>query len=78
MTMSSVCQDGSSGNDYTSTAILSGGGSTVLAGYTEGSWGSTNTGLEDFAAVKLDTDGTTEWKWQVNGNLDSRGRLLGS
>jgi len=48
--------------DYTRTVVSTGGGSTVFAGYTEGSWGSTNSGSDDFAAVKLDADGIVEWK----------------
>ena len=48
--------------DYTRTVVSTGGGSTVFAGYTEGSWGSTNSGSDDFAAVKLDPDGIVEWK----------------
>jgi len=68
--MSSVRQDGTSDYDYITTAVATGGGSTVLAGYTSGSWGSTNNGSSDFAAVKLDADGTVEWEWQVSGNLE--------
>ena len=78
MMISSVRQDGTSGNDYINAAVVTGGGSTVLAGDTEGSWGSTNTGSVDFAAVKLDADGIVEWKWQVSGKLDSRGQPLRS
>ena len=67
MTMSSVHQDGTSGEDWIYTAVATGGGSTVLAGYTEGSWDGANNGSSDFAAVKLDADGTVEWEWQVSG-----------
>ena len=67
MTMSSVRQDGTSGDDQIYTATATGGGSTVLAGYTEGPWNGANNGSDDFAAVKLDADGTVEWKWQVRG-----------
>ena len=66
MTMSSVRQDGTSDVDYIRTVVATGGGSTVLAGYTYGSWNGSNNGLDDFAAVKLDVDGTVEWKWQVS------------
>ena len=70
MMISSVRQDGTSDDDYIYTAVATGDGSTVLAGYTEGFWNGTNNGLEDFAAVKLDADGTAEWKWQVRGKLE--------
>ena len=40
-------------------------GSVVLGGSTEGDWNTTNKGLKDFAAVKLDIDGVEEWRYQV-------------
>lgn len=40
-------------------------GSTVLAGSTNGDWNAANAGDDDFAACKLDVDGTLLWKWQV-------------
>lgn len=39
--------------------------SVVMAGYTYGDWNATNAGSRDFAACKLDADGTLLWKWQV-------------
>ena len=70
MTVSSVRQDGTSGDDFIRTVVATGGGSTVLAGDTYGSWNGANNSSADFAAVKLDADGTAEWKWQVSGNLE--------
>lgn len=40
-------------------------GSTILAGSTHGVWNVGNQGGLDFAACKLDADGTVLWKWQV-------------
>ena len=39
----------------------------VLAGHTYGNWTEAQGGDEDadFAAVKLDADGTELWRWQV-------------
>lgn len=37
----------------------------ILVGTVEGTWDSTTQGGYDFAAVKLDADGTTLWRWQV-------------
>eukprot|EP00904_Undaria_pinnatifida_P006344 jgi/Undpi1/283/HiC_scaffold_1.g00279.m1 len=39
-------------------------GSVVLAGYTKGAWIGANDGSYDFAAVKLDAEGTEVWRWQ--------------
>lgn len=48
-------------------------GAILLVGYTSGEWGSENAGNDDFAAVKLYTDGMEEWRWQVIGARSSRG-----
>ena len=40
-------------------------GSVVLAGKTGGSWNATSAGDSDWAAMKLDAEGTVVWKWQV-------------
>lgn len=37
----------------------------LFAGYTEGDWNGPHTGDEDFAAGKLNADGSLEWRWQV-------------
>ena len=38
----------------------------MLAGETYGNWSGTSTGSLDFAAVKLDANGTEVWRWQVS------------
>lgn len=37
----------------------------VLAGSSKGVWNGINYGGQDFAAVKIDSDGTEIWRWQV-------------
>lgn len=71
MTMSFVLQDGTSENDGISTAVATGDGSAVLAGFTYGLWNGTTDGSYDFAAVKLDANGTVQWRWQVGEERDS-------
>lgn len=39
-------------------AVMYPGGSSVLGGYSDGSWGITNAGGDDFVVVKLDDDGS--------------------
>ena len=52
-------------------------GTTVFAGFTEGSWISANFGGKDFAASKLNVNGTLLWKWQVTAVAACMGvRLL--
>lgn len=59
-------QDGTSSNDEIQAAAATGDGFVVLAGYTFGEWSEGLTGEEcDFAAVKLDANGTEVWRWQV-------------
>lgn len=59
-------QDGTILNDKIQAAAATGDGSVVLAGYTHGEWSGELTGEEsDFAAVKLDANGTEVWRWQV-------------
>lgn len=41
-------------------------GSVIFAGYTEGDWNVTHIGGGDFAAGKLNPDGSIQWKWQVS------------
>lgn len=38
----------------------------ILAGSTTSVWGEEHIGSGDFAASKLDADGTLVWTWQVN------------
>ena len=71
MTMSNVLQDGTTGNDFIHTAVATGDGSAVLAGYTSGLWNGTTDSSDDFAAVKLDSNGTVQWRWQVGKERNS-------
>lgn len=63
--MTFVPQDGTSSLEWVTPAVATGEGSAVIAGNTEGSLFGTNSGDGDFAAVKLDANGTIEWTWQV-------------
>lgn len=58
-------QDGTSLSDGFFDVAANDDGSMVLAGYTWGSWNATNKGSADFVAVKLDSDGSIVWSWQV-------------
>lgn len=58
-------QGGTELYDIFSPVVLGKDGSMVLAGYTFGDWAAGNAGEEDFAAVKLDSDGVELWRWQV-------------
>ncbi|CAM9813426.1 unnamed protein product, partial [Ectocarpus sp. 6 AP-2014] len=58
-------QDGTSSSDEIQAAAATGDGFVVLAGHTFGEWSGGLTGEEcDFAAVKLDANGTEVWRWQ--------------
>ncbi|CAM9618697.1 unnamed protein product [Discosporangium mesarthrocarpum] len=57
-------QEGTSTNDYFYAMTTGVNGSIYLGGFTSGNWGGVNAGLVDFAAVKLDKDGTAVWRWQ--------------
>lgn len=61
-------QEGSDGKDVAITASALDDGGVVVAGYYNGtSWsGTTSAGETDFAAVKLNSDGTVAWRWQVS------------
>lgn len=58
-------QNGTISADMFDAATMGLDGSVVLAGYTAGDWAAENQGGNDFAAVKLDADGTLLWQWQV-------------
>lgn len=59
-------QDGSPGDDLMRAAAAVDDG-VVVAGYSDGIWNNVSSqGDLDFAAVKLDSDGTVDWIWQVN------------
>ena len=51
-------------------------GSVVLAGETRGSWNATSAGDLDWAAMKLDAEGTVVWKWQVRQEHPRHRELL--
>ena len=64
------CQGESSGNVQHVAAAMGQDGSVVVAGTVKGE-------SSDFAAVKLDDDGTLLWDWQVtHTNRSSRARLV--
>lgn len=45
--------------------------SIVAAGYVDGTWnGDASLGGQDFAAVKLLSNGTTVWSWRVSGHIE--------
>lgn len=60
-------QEGSTESDFMKAAATFDDGAVVLAGYTSGDWHTRTNGGDDFAAIKLDTDGSVLWKWQVDG-----------
>lgn len=60
-----IPQGGTDHDDWVEAAVMEEDGSIILAGYTRGDWYGTHLGNYDFAAVKLDTNGTLLWKWQV-------------
>lgn len=60
-----VSQEGSSESDEIFGAAALNGGGVVLVGRSDGSWSGANSVEEDFAAVELNSDGTTLWRWQV-------------
>ncbi|CAM9350235.1 unnamed protein product [Scytosiphon promiscuus] len=70
-------QDGTDGEDVASGVVISPeDGSVVVVGSTQGDWDGTSSGEEDFAAFKLDSNGTLIWKWQDGTNYsDSMGAV---
>ncbi len=48
-------QDGTNGTDRVSDLAIGPDGTAILAGDTDGSWGAENVGIDDFAAVMLNT-----------------------
>lgn len=53
------------GEDVIFHAAAGDDGSFVLAGWTNGTWDEPSDDSFDFAAVKLDADGTETWRYQV-------------
>ena len=64
-----VPQGGTTEDDIIRGVASGSDGSVVLAGYTKGAWIGANDGSYDFAAVKLDAEGTEVWRWQVTTSL---------
>ncbi|CAN0213505.1 unnamed protein product [Ascophyllum nodosum] len=60
-------QGGTNSSDVWYGLSVSEDGSVVLAGQTDGSWNATSAGVSDWAAMKLDAEGTVVWKWQDGG-----------
>lgn len=61
-----MSQGGTSATDEALAVVMDSNGNAVVAGSTEESWFSGSAvGQEDFAAVKLDSDGEVLWSWQV-------------
>lgn len=58
-------QGGSDGDDYVSDIVTGDDNAHILAGHTDGLWSDFKAGGEDFAALKLDENGTELWRWQV-------------
>lgn len=76
MIIAFLLQDGTSSDEWLYAVVVTEDGFAVLAGIMYGSWNTIYAGSEDFAAVKLDANGTIEWKWQVSEEVSSQGLLL--
>ena len=61
-----IVQNGTGEYEECFTMAAAGKGPVVLAGKTKGNWSGTSAGHTDFAAVKLDANGTEVWRWQVS------------
>lgn len=60
------------------TAAVTADGNIVLAGNTFGNWAGDFVGSADAAAVKLHSNGTVLWRWQVqNCYIQPAGGLAG-
>ncbi|CAN0059164.1 unnamed protein product [Ectocarpus sp. 4 AP-2014] len=59
-------QEGTTGEDTMSDAAATDDGGVVVGGYFNGTLsGVASEGLGDFIAIKFDSDGIEEWRWQV-------------
>lgn len=63
------CQAGSDRNDRFYAAAAADDGSVVMCGCTYGSYAGPNHGYSDAVAVKLDSDGSELWRWQVGRHV---------
>lgn len=57
-------QEGSTEDDLLGAIAMGENGSVVMGGFSAGDWDG-HSGGADFAAVKLDSDGIVQWRWQV-------------
>ena len=64
--MGHLRKDGTENEDYAESAVIAEDGSILVALETNGDWDGDNVGGDDFAAVKLDANGTEIWRWQVS------------
>lgn len=65
-------QEGYFGTASVRGAAAGAGGSVILAGSVYGNWSGIHQGVEDYAIVKLDSEGNREWALQVtNSGRDS-------
>lgn len=60
-----VLQNGTTGVDTWGSILAHADGSVTLGGTSWGAWDATNFGSGDFAALKLDENGTEVYRWQV-------------
>ncbi|CAN0346976.1 unnamed protein product, partial [Ectocarpus fasciculatus] len=59
-------KEGSTGEDELADAAATGDGGVVVGGYFNGTLsGVASEGLQDFIAIKFDSDGREEWRWRV-------------
>ncbi|CAN0292526.1 unnamed protein product, partial [Ectocarpus sp. 13 AM-2016] len=64
-------QEGSTDEDTLSDAAATDDGGVVFAGFYNGTLnGVASEGLGDFIAIKFDSDGTEEWRWQDGTEKD--------
>ena len=64
--MGHLRKNGTENEDYARSAVIAEDGSILVAFRTDGDWDGVNVGRDDFAAVKLDANGTEIWRWQVS------------
>ena len=65
--MGHLQKSGTENGDYARSAVVAEDGSVFVVIETNGHWGgSLRVGADDFAAVKLDANGTEIWRWQVS------------
>ena len=65
-----LAQNGTSREDYLNGVAIAQDGSIVVEGGTNGSYHRENEGGLDFVAMKLDSNGSVQWAWQVRLNTN--------